>query len=108
MREVETGDVHAGVEHFDKHIGVPAGRAEGTDDLGLALTEIDLLEDVLEANAARVGAASVCVYHSILTVVSKVCSFVGLCTRTCSSLKLLLLNYKSKSQRRTHLTLNKF
>ena len=54
--EVETGDVHASVEHLHEHISVPAGRAERADDLGLALAKVDLLEDVLEANSAGVGA----------------------------------------------------
>ena len=52
VREVKTGDVHAGIEHLHEHISVPAGRAERADDLGLALAEIDLLEDVLEADSA--------------------------------------------------------
>jgi hypothetical protein len=41
VREVETGDIHAGIEHLDEHIGVPAGRAQGANDLGLALAEVD-------------------------------------------------------------------
>ena len=52
VREVETGDVHASIEHLDEHVGVPAGWSECADDLGLAHVEVDSLEDVLEANAA--------------------------------------------------------
>ena len=89
VREVETSDIHASVEHLDKHVSVPASRAEGADDLGLTLGELDLLKDVLEADAARVSAALSCFYHSILTVSSKVCSLVGLCTWTCGTPKLL-------------------
>ena len=48
--EVETGDVHASIEHFDEHVGVPACGSESADDLCLAVAEIDLLEDVLEAD----------------------------------------------------------
>ena len=69
--EVETSDVHASVEHLHEHISVPAGRAERADDLGLAVLELDLLKDVLEADATGVGATGVCFYHSILTVSSK-------------------------------------
>ena len=59
VREVETSDVHAGVEHLDEHVGLPAGGSERADDLGLARGEVDLLEDVLEADAAGVSAALV-------------------------------------------------
>mgnify|MGYP006259916137 CR=1 FL=1 len=52
VREVETGDVHASVEHLDEHLSVPAGGSERADDLGLALAELDVLEDVLELDAA--------------------------------------------------------
>ena len=82
VREVETGDVHAGVEHLDEHVSVPAGGSQGANDLGLAHVEVDLLEDVLEANATGIAAAGVCFYHSILTVSSKCVSLVGLCTWT--------------------------
>ena len=49
--EVKSGDVHAGVEHLDEHVGVPAGGTERAHDLGLSLAKVDLLEDVLEADA---------------------------------------------------------
>lgn len=75
--EVETSDVHASVEHLHEHISVPAGRSEGADDLGLALAKVDLLEDVLEADSAGIG-ASVCLYHSILTCALK-CVLVSVC-----------------------------
>ena len=52
MREVETSNIHASVEHLDEHIGVPACWSEGANDLGLAIGELNLLEDVLEADAA--------------------------------------------------------
>ena len=52
VREVEAGNVHACVEHLHKHVSVPAGGSQGADDLGLALVQINLLEDVLESDAA--------------------------------------------------------
>ena len=52
VREVQTSDVHASVEHLDEHVDVPAGRAQCANDLGFALAELDLLEDVLESDAA--------------------------------------------------------
>jgi hypothetical protein len=73
MRKVETSDVHAGVEHLDEHVDVPAGGSERANNLGLTVLKLDLLENVLESDATRVGAA-LCLYHSILTVSSKVCS----------------------------------
>ena len=82
VREVESGDVHASVEHLDEHVSVPTGGSKCADDLGLAHVEVDLLEDVLEANATGIAAAGVCFYHSILTVSSKCVSLVGLCTWT--------------------------
>ena len=64
VRKVQASNVHAGVKHLDEHVNVPAGRAKSADDLGLTLVEVDLLKNVLEANVARVGAASVCcLYH---------------------------------------------
>lgn len=71
VREVETRYIHASVEHLDEHLGVPAGGSQSADDLGLAVLELDLLKDVLEADATGVGATGVCFYHSILTVSSK-------------------------------------
>ena len=52
VREIEARDVHASVEHLDEHVGVPAGRAKRADNLGLAVVEVNLLENVLEANVA--------------------------------------------------------
>lgn len=52
MREVETGNIHASVEHLDKHVDVPAGRSECANDLGLAGLRIDGLENVVEADVA--------------------------------------------------------
>ena len=52
VREVETGDVHARVEHLDQHLGVPAGWAQGANNFGLALVEINRLKDVLEADTS--------------------------------------------------------
>ena len=86
MREVEAGDVHAGVKHFDEHVSVPAGGSQSADNLSLALVQVDLLKDVLESDTGGVSATLILFYHSILTVSSKVCSCVGLCTWTCGSL----------------------
>ena len=74
VREVETGNVHAGVEHLDEHVHVPTGGSEGADDLCLALSDIDLLKDVLETNVAGISATLGCFDHFIFTVSSKVCS----------------------------------
>ena len=63
VREIQAGDVHAGVEHPDKHVSIPTGWAKCADDLALAVGKVDLLENVLESNACRVCAARVCVYH---------------------------------------------
>lgn len=52
VREVETGDVHARVEHLDQHLGVPAGWAQCANNFGLALVEINRLKDVLEADTS--------------------------------------------------------
>lgn len=49
--EIEASNVHSGVEHFDEHFDVPAGRSEGADNLGLAFAEVDLFKDVLEFDA---------------------------------------------------------
>jgi len=51
MREVETSDIHASIKHLDKHVYVPACGSQGADDFGLTLAELDLLKDVLEADA---------------------------------------------------------
>ena len=71
VREVETRHIHASVEHLDEHLYVPASRSQSADDLGLSMLELNLLKDVLEADATGVGATGVCFYHSILTVSSK-------------------------------------
>jgi len=52
VREVETRYIHASVEHFDEHLSVPASWSQSANDLGLALRELNLLKDVLEADAA--------------------------------------------------------
>jgi len=52
--EVEAADVHAGVEHLDEHVDVPAGGTEGADDLDLAEVGVDGLEDVAELDSLRV------------------------------------------------------
>jgi len=82
--EVEPGDVHAGIEHLDEHLSVPAGGSKSANDLGLPLVEIDGLENVLESDATGVAADIMCFYHSILIVSSKMCSTFGLCTWTCA------------------------
>ena len=56
VREVETRYIHASVEHLDEHLYVPASRSQSADDLGLAMLELNLLKDVLEADATGVGA----------------------------------------------------
>ena len=56
VREVETGNVHASVQHFDEHFHLPAGWTKGADNFGLPGVGIDALEDVLELDAAGVSA----------------------------------------------------
>jgi hypothetical protein len=34
--EVQTADVHAGIEHFNEHVDIPAGRAKCADDFGFS------------------------------------------------------------------------
>lgn len=46
VREVEARDVHAGVNHFNEHIDIPAGWPEGANDFGSALGDVDGFEDV--------------------------------------------------------------
>ena len=71
VREVKTRHIHASVEHLDEHLCVPASGSQSTDDFGLAMGELNLLKDVLEADATGVGTAGGCFYHSVLTVSSK-------------------------------------
>ena len=71
--EIETSDIHAGVEHLHEHLDIPAGGSEGANDLGLALVEINSLKDVLESDATAVGGSLIYFYHSILTVSSDKC-----------------------------------
>jgi len=52
--EVESRDVHASFDHLGHLIHVRARRSQCCNDGCLALVEIDLLEDVLEPDAARV------------------------------------------------------
>ena len=54
--KVQSGNVHAGIEHFDEIFDIPAGRAKGADNFGLPGVGIDTLEDVLELDAAGVSA----------------------------------------------------
>ena len=63
MGEVETGNVHAGVEHLYEHVNVPACGSERADNLCLAPVEINSLKDVLEADVAGVGTTCVSLYH---------------------------------------------
>jgi hypothetical protein len=53
--EVETGDIHAGVDHLNEHLGGVAGGAERADDLGAAEAGIDGFEDVVELDVLGVG-----------------------------------------------------
>ena len=81
MREIETGNIHSCIEHFDKHFNFPTGGSKSTDDLSLAHRKIDLLKDVLELDAGGIRACTlVCFYHFILLFVqscfSKVFAFV--------------------------------
>ena len=90
VREIEASYIHSCVKHPHEHLGLPTGGSKGADDLGLALRQLDLLEDILESNATGVSCTGVCcVYHSIFTNCSEDWSQVGLCTWNCSFLKSL-------------------
>jgi len=52
--EVEAGNVHTGVNHFDEHVNVPARGSKGADNFGAALGNINALEDVGELDAGGV------------------------------------------------------
>ena len=56
VREVETGNVHASVQHFNEIFDIPAGWAKGADNFGLPRVGVDALEDVLEFDATGVSA----------------------------------------------------
>ena len=55
MGEIETGNIHASIDHPDEHVLLPTGRAQSANDLSLAMGQIDLLEDILELDAVSVG-----------------------------------------------------
>ena len=79
--EVETGDIHACIEHLDQHVNIPAGGSESTNDLSLAHGKVDLLENVLELDAGGIRAGWLGgFYHLVLLFVqsclSKVFAFV--------------------------------
>ena len=79
VREVEASYIHSCVQHPHEHLSLPAGGSKRADDLGLALTQLNLLEDVLETNATGVSSTGVCFYHSILTITSKVFGLKSVC-----------------------------
>jgi len=71
VREVETSDVHAGIEHFNEILDIPALWTKGANNFGLSRVGVDALEDVCKLNSARVCARGVAwFYHSILTACS--------------------------------------
>ena len=79
--EVETGDIHACIEHLNQHVNIPAGGSESTNDLSLAHGKVDLLENVLELDAGGIRACWLGgFYHLVLLFVqsclSKVFAFV--------------------------------
>lgn len=76
--EVETGHVHASVQHFNEIFDIPTRWAKGANDFGLPCVGVDALEDVLELNATRVCARRVAwFYHSILTACSCMSVFLA-------------------------------
>jgi hypothetical protein len=52
--EVEAADVHAGIEHLNEHVDIPAGGTEGANNLDLAEVGVNGLEDVAELDSLRV------------------------------------------------------
>jgi hypothetical protein len=50
MREVESGDIHTGIKHFDETVDIPTGGSKGADDLGFALLNISGFEDAVKLN----------------------------------------------------------
>ncbi|KAF1794566.1 hypothetical protein GQ600_19231 [Phytophthora cactorum] len=49
VREVEAGHVHAGINELQQTLLGPAGRAQRTEDLGLALRALDVGHDAVDA-----------------------------------------------------------
>jgi hypothetical protein len=49
--EVETADVHAGIDHLDKHVHVPAGGTQGAHDLDLTALGVYRLKDVAKLDS---------------------------------------------------------
>jgi hypothetical protein len=49
VREVQTSDVHASVQHFDKVFDIPACGTERANDFGLTVVRVILREDLVKA-----------------------------------------------------------
>jgi hypothetical protein len=52
LGEVETSNVHAGINHLDDLVNIIAGLAEGADDLRATLGNVDSFEDASELDAS--------------------------------------------------------
>lgn len=55
MGKVEAGDIHAGVNHLNEHLGGVAGWAECADYLCAAEAGVDRFKDVVELDVLGVG-----------------------------------------------------
>jgi len=51
MGEVESGDIHAGVKHFDETVYIPAGGSKGANNFGFACLDIGGGKDAVKLNS---------------------------------------------------------
>lgn len=72
VREIQTRDIHASINHPDEHVSLPAGRSEGNDNLSLTMGQVNLLKDALEVDPVGVRGV-VCINHG--SIFGCLCSF---------------------------------
>ena len=70
VREVEAHNVHAGIEHLNEHVHVPAGRPKkskrllcvphGADDLRLSVLKVDRIKNLVELHSR----VAISLFHS--------------------------------------------
>ena len=53
VREVETGNIHSGVNHLDQSIHIPASRSERAYDLGISVLERCVRKNGIKARHER-------------------------------------------------------
>jgi hypothetical protein len=52
LREVEAGNIHASVYHFDHHVNLLRSLSEGADNLCSTVVNIDSFENTVEFGAS--------------------------------------------------------